>query len=203
MVNTFLIWPHNKDKLGRLLNFMNSLHLNIKFTMEIGNGGSLPFLAVLVYCKVDDSVGHKIYRKPNYIDLSLYGSGHHHLSHKRSVVFTLVYHAWASSVKDSLKAELCHLQKVFSVNGHINCVVWWALPRSSTNNKTADLEEEKRCKLLPFYGAVSMKFGRLAMRSQLRPVYHPLNKLGQWLHPLKDSFGLRTPGIYKIQCSCC
>ena len=33
--DTFVIWPHGKQKLGEFLNHLNGIHKNIQFTMEI------------------------------------------------------------------------------------------------------------------------------------------------------------------------
>lgn len=58
---TFIAWPHGHEMLGEFLAFMNSLHGNIKFTMEMENNGMLPFLDVLVYRKQDICLGHGLY----------------------------------------------------------------------------------------------------------------------------------------------
>lgn len=43
------------------LDSMNSLHVNISFTMVIERNGRLPFLEVLVYRKQDKSLRHGVY----------------------------------------------------------------------------------------------------------------------------------------------
>jgi hypothetical protein len=63
--DTFVIWPHGQDKLIEFLDYLNGLHHNIKFTMEIEEGHLL-FLDIDVYRKTNGSLGHKVYRKPTH-----------------------------------------------------------------------------------------------------------------------------------------
>jgi hypothetical protein len=44
--DTFVVWPHGKEELQNFLQHLNSIHPNIKFTMEIEHNKSLPFLDV-------------------------------------------------------------------------------------------------------------------------------------------------------------
>jgi hypothetical protein len=67
--DTFVIWPHGKDKLTEFLKHLNGIHNNIKFTMEIEDEGHLPFLDIDIYMKMDGSLGHRVYRKPNHTNL--------------------------------------------------------------------------------------------------------------------------------------
>lgn len=48
MNDTFVICQHGQDKLESFLEHLNNMHDPIKFTMEIGQNGQLPFLGVLV-----------------------------------------------------------------------------------------------------------------------------------------------------------
>lgn len=67
---TFVVWAHAKGKLEQLfLVFLNSIHPNIEFPMEVEPHGMLPFLNVLIYRKDDGSGGHRVYTKPTDVDL--------------------------------------------------------------------------------------------------------------------------------------
>ena len=43
-----VVWPHGKEELDRFLRNLNNQNDNIRFTMEIKNNMSLPFLDVLI-----------------------------------------------------------------------------------------------------------------------------------------------------------
>ncbi|XP_076658288.1 uncharacterized protein LOC143362208 [Halictus rubicundus] len=77
--DTFVVWSHGRHTLDDFLHFINSLHPNIQFTMEIENEDkSLPFLDVLVTRKIDGSLGHRVYRKPTHTNRYMHASSHHH-----------------------------------------------------------------------------------------------------------------------------
>src|SRR5699024_2324993 len=46
--DTFVVWPHGRDLLNVFLQHINSIHPNIKFTMEVEKDNKLSFLDVLV-----------------------------------------------------------------------------------------------------------------------------------------------------------
>ncbi|XP_046387256.1 uncharacterized protein LOC124156642 [Ischnura elegans] len=76
--DTFIVWPHGSESLTDFLAHMNSVHPNIKFTMETEKDNRLPFLDILIEQRADGSRGHSVYRKPTHTDLYLNGRSHHH-----------------------------------------------------------------------------------------------------------------------------
>ena len=46
--DTYVIWPHGKEKLKKFLEHLNSLSNSIKFTMEMEENGCLSFLDILI-----------------------------------------------------------------------------------------------------------------------------------------------------------
>jgi len=100
--DTFVIWLHGLDRLREFLQHINGLHKKIKFTMEIEEGGHLPFLDVNVYRRNDGSLGHKVYRKPTHTNLYLHQSSHHHPANKQSVLTPLIQRARTLCDQDSL-----------------------------------------------------------------------------------------------------
>jgi len=67
--DTFVIWPHGTDKLERFLNHLNGFHRNMQFTTQIEGDSHLPFLDINIYRRLDDFLGHKVYRKPAHTNL--------------------------------------------------------------------------------------------------------------------------------------
>jgi hypothetical protein len=93
--DTFVIWPHGKEKLEDFLIHLNGLHNKIQFKMEKEEAGHLPFLDTDIYRKTDGSLGHKVYRKSTHTNLYLHQNSHHHPANKHSVHTSLIHTAKA------------------------------------------------------------------------------------------------------------
>lgn len=48
-VDTFVIWPHETEKLERFFDNLNGLRGNIQFTVQMEKDGHLPFLDIELY----------------------------------------------------------------------------------------------------------------------------------------------------------
>ena len=108
--DTFVVWPHGEEELQNFLQYLNSLHTNIQFTMETEKDDKLTFLDVLVKKKLDGLLGHTMYRKPTHTDLYLHANSEHHPTQKQAVMSTLVHRAKMICDAESLEEELQHLQ---------------------------------------------------------------------------------------------
>jgi hypothetical protein len=60
--NTFASWPLGTDGLKDLLDHLNSVHMNIQFTMETEGDGHLLFLDINTCRRTDGSLGQKVCR---------------------------------------------------------------------------------------------------------------------------------------------
>ena len=87
---------------------LNSQSDHIKFTMEVQENDSLPFLDVLITKKTDDFLAHQVYRNKTHTDRYLHAESHHHPSQKIGILHTLSKRAARISDEDHLK-ELQHL----------------------------------------------------------------------------------------------
>jgi hypothetical protein len=57
--DTFTAWPHRKETLKEFLKYLNGIHQNIRFTMEIENK-ALPLLHILVTTRLDSTLTHTV-----------------------------------------------------------------------------------------------------------------------------------------------
>jgi hypothetical protein len=90
MDDTFMVWPHGKDKLQEFLKHLNNIHPDIKFTLEVEQNKTLPFLDVLVSRRPDGSLEYSAHRKSTHTKLYLYAKSEHHPAQKQAVLTTLV-----------------------------------------------------------------------------------------------------------------
>ena len=132
--DTFVIWPHAKEKLTEFLNNLSGLHTDIQVTIE--QEGHLPFLDTDIYRKTDGSLGPRVYRKPTHTSLYLHQNSHHHPANKRSVLASLIYRAKALCDQDSLFQELEFLTTVFKDNGYSPWQIRRALKPATWTAKT-------------------------------------------------------------------
>lgn len=54
--DTLLIWSHGLEKFHEFMIFLNSWHDNIKFIMELEQGGALPFRDILTMRRTDSTL---------------------------------------------------------------------------------------------------------------------------------------------------
>ncbi len=96
---------------------INSRAPHIKFTVEEATGGSLVFLNTKITVKEDGSTKIQICRKPTHTDQYLNCESNHPLSHKRSVVRTLLSRAenLVTEQEDKNK-ETTHIKNVLCTN---------------------------------------------------------------------------------------
>ncbi|KAK4877055.1 hypothetical protein RN001_009561 [Aquatica leii] len=79
--DVFYIFKGSNLQINAFLNFLNSIHSRIKFTVEIPLDNSLPFLDLLISIGNDNFI-FDIYRKPTTTNQVLPFDSNHPLSHK-------------------------------------------------------------------------------------------------------------------------
>ncbi len=112
----FIIGKENLNVQNLLLNF-NSLHNNLKFTMEKESNSCLNFLDVLVV-KIGDRFGTRVFRK-SINPLTL----HHWTSslpfkYKINLIKTMTFRVFSISSGNFLKSELNILENIFLNSGY-------------------------------------------------------------------------------------
>ena len=116
--DTNVVWPHGEDELRKFLTHLNSISPNIKFTMELEENRSIPFLDVLLTRKEDGTLGHEVFCKKTHTDSYLHADSHHHLSQKIGVLNTLEVRASRIADLEYIKKEKDHPKEVFTNIGY-------------------------------------------------------------------------------------
>ena len=111
--DTNIKWNHGKENLERFFNRLNSISSKIKFTMEVEENKSIPFLDVLITRKEDGTLGHHFFWKKNHTCNYNHAEPYHHSTKKFSVLNTLVVRALRIFDAEHLKEEINHLMFVF------------------------------------------------------------------------------------------
>ena len=115
--DTFVIIK--KDYVTDLLDHLNSQHDRIRFTYEVEEGGSLPFLDVRVSRQEDGHLRTQVYRKQTHTDKYLDFTSHHSNQHKASVPRTLFTRsARCSTTEDAKREEDRHVSQALRKNNY-------------------------------------------------------------------------------------
>ena len=154
------------------LDHINSIHQHIQFTCEEQReGGSVPFLDILVMPNEDGSLSSTVYRKPTHTGLYLQWGSHHTLPSKYSVIGTLYQRAKTTCSKPQLlKQEEDHLNRAVT-----RCEYpAWALNRiriksrsqiqkksSNTKKNTGTNNIQKPHIVVPYHRGLSESFKKV------------------------------------------
>ena len=68
------------NELKKFFEHLNNRSADIKFTMELEENGSIPFLDVLITRKEDGTLGHRVFRKKTNTESYLHADSNHHPS---------------------------------------------------------------------------------------------------------------------------
>ena len=110
--------------LTNFVDHLNSQKKGIRFTHEIEQNLSIPFLDILVIRSVEGSLETRVCRKPTHTDQLLDFKSHHPICAKTSVIFSLVKRNLSvSSSSHHRETETQHLTEVFKSNHYPSSIV--------------------------------------------------------------------------------
>ena len=115
--DTFVIFEE-ESQVTCFLNYINSLHDNIQFTVERENENKLAFLDVSVE-RLDDSFNLSIFRKPTHTSLGLSYFSYVPLIYKINAIKSLIHRAYHLYSNFNLfNSEIENLNQYFNNNGY-------------------------------------------------------------------------------------
>jgi hypothetical protein len=202
--DTFVIWPHGWDKLDEFVTHLNKQSDHIKFTIEVENNNSLPFLDVRVTKRPDGSLSHQVYRKKTHIEQYLHADSHHHPSQKLGVLNTLATRAFRISDDEHLEEEKKHLLNVFKNNGYKKHQVMKAFQNATKTPRNKEQTNNEVSKVyLPYIQGTTDKLAKILKKKNIGATFKPLNTIRNSLRSVKDSVDpIEHKGVYMIPCSC-
>ena len=108
-----------KSKIDDTLKFINSIEPTIKFTLENESDNSIPFLDVKITRLDNSNFGSEVYYKPTHTGRYLDFNSNRPLTHKRSVVCSLMDRASLVSSNDDVKdVEIDRIRSTLSINNY-------------------------------------------------------------------------------------
>ena len=183
---------------------MNGIRPSIKFTVEIEQNSILPFLDVLVQCKVDGHLGFSVYRKPTHTGRYLHFGSHQPSHVKRGVVRSLYLRAEKITLDgDLLEKERRRLRRMLNTNGYPNRFISRAtMPRVHERSYEDRTQSNTIC--IPYVVDVSESIRRVCGEYGIRVIFKAGRSLCSSLMKVKDPLplGKQSMVVYQIPCSC-
>jgi len=84
--DTNVKWPHGNDEMNKFFEHLDNLLEDIKFTMDLEENRSIPFIDVMTTKKHDETIGHKGFRKKTHTKSYFHMDSHHHPSQNIGVL---------------------------------------------------------------------------------------------------------------------
>ena len=117
-VDDIFVLMRSNEHVAKLAEYLSSKHPNIRFTFELENDNTLPFLDVNVY-RDAGKFSSSVHRKMTFSGVYSNFCSFMPETYKRGLVSTLLYRAYMiSSSYQSLHKEIENLKKIFSKNGY-------------------------------------------------------------------------------------
>ncbi|UYV81792.1 hypothetical protein LAZ67_20002390 [Cordylochernes scorpioides] len=197
-----------KVDLSTILNFLNNLKTFLKFTFEIEENNSLPFLDIQL-TRNQDRIETRIYRKPthtgSYLNFNSFGPIHHKISMVKTLSKRLTTH-FSTNDNDTKKERTKIFQELLSNNYPKPFIKKpFYRPRISPTNNRQTSSQNMFCSLPYSYGceriARKLKYYNITTRFQSTS---NLNNILR--HPDTKKVtepNNRTNVIYKIPCKSC
>ena len=213
-INTWLRYVDNvltivkKGTRDSLLNYLNSIDPNIKFTIEPPNQqGAIPFLDTFPRPS-DNKIITSVYRKPTHMDRYLDFNSNHPKSAKCVVVRALTDRAKnVCSSPELLAEEMDHLGKVLKYNNYPK----WMIDqhgRNSSERRLIDPETGNEVKKLvfisaPYFPGLSESFKQLFKYTPVQVCFQGQNTIKLMLMHPKDKVdpSLKKDIVYQWSCT--
>ena len=124
--------------------------------MEVESNGQTPFLDVLLHHKADGSITTGVYRKATHTDRYLDFQSYHPVSHKRSVISTLLSRAGThSSTPDLMRAESERVIRALKCNGYPGPLISQQVSRQNRGPLQRDDVEWHSSTVIPYVHGIS------------------------------------------------
>ena len=213
-VDDTLCFFDNESHANEFLTFLNTIHPNIRFTIEKSVQSSIPFLDIKLTI-VDNLINTEVFRKPTFTACLLNFKSIVPRQWKIALIKTLVYRAYRlSSSWSAFDNEIKILKDILTFN---NFPYWWlerhvraflnAIYSGSYNHR--DREDNNYIVIkIPYYGYPSFLLKRRINRI-LRQFHNTKVKICFTIRRLRTVFPIKdkTPTylqssiIYKFECS--
>jgi len=214
--DTFCIFE-NSTQDECFLNYLYGQHPNIKFTHELEEDNSLPFLDIL-FTHVENGFSNNLYRKKTFTNLYTHFDSISPVQYKINLISVLIYRAFQICLSYiAFHRQICNIKRFLQQNRFPLQLINRIIKRFLNKQYLVDMKPSSVPKLpiflfLPYLGVYSIhlkkrltKFlGKTCPHVDFRIVFRA-NKPISSLFPFKDrvSSHVCSSVVYKFTCSSC
>ena len=216
-VDDIFVLLRSSDHVAKLAEYLSSKHPNIRFTYELENNNTLPFLDVNVF-RDASKFSSSVHRKMTFSGVYSNFSSFMPVTYKRGLVSTLLYRAYMiCSSFQTLHNEIENLKKIFSKNGYPSkfvdkCILHFFNKLYQKKVPVATVPKKDLVMFLPFLGTTSWKIKNDLIRTirknapacNIKIIFKTTKRLSSCF-TFKDKFpkSLLSGVIYKYTCAKC
>ncbi|XP_044753724.1 uncharacterized protein LOC123313085 [Coccinella septempunctata] len=206
----FCIFLGDQSDLDMFLDFINTLHPRITFTVEAQTNGTLPFLDLLLRSR-DDKIEFSIYRKPTTTDHVIPFSSNHPLQYKLTAFRSFFYRLLTTPLSaEDYETEYNIILQIAHNNGFPMNLVQNTFRRIShkimirhNTHLTPISDENIIFKSIPYVPGVSERIQKYLKKFNIQISFKVENSLRAILSRGKDKVDpVERMGVYRLECSC-
>ena len=205
-----IVWNGSEQDLTEFLDYVNSLHNRISFTIEKEQDGKLPFLDLLLTRK-NNKVEFEVYRKPSSTDNIIQFTSNTPHSHKFASFNSLFYRLFKLPLTvEGFNKELNIIKGIARNNGFpmnsVNKIFYkfFNKYRLSYNIIHAKSEKLRNFRCITFFGNISMQLAKFFKYLDISIAFKTVNSVKRHLVKIKDRTDeLSKSGVYSLSCGSC
>lgn len=207
--DTILLFNGNARQLNILNNYLNKIHKNMQFTLEIEENHSINFLDLTI-TQSDKNLKFKIYRKPTATDLTIHSTSHHPQTQKMAAYNSFVYRLLTVPLSpEDYNKELLVIKQIAMSNGYTSTMVDKLIEKFKRKLECKSHENNKETKTYvsaEFGISTSNKLKNELAKNNTVVSFKTSNKLSSLIkrknHNTQRKNEEKT-GVYKLKCSEC
>ena len=198
-------------QLNSFLNYINNLHQNIKFTIEIEQDHSINFLDLTISIK-NNKHDFKIFHKPSYTDITIHNTSNHPFSHKISAYNSFVHRLINTPMSEENYNLELNLIKQIAVNNGYDAQIIDKIVKKKQYKKAINLiyptqkayTENTFFQTLTYTGKITTNIGKFCKKRGIHIAYRTNNTLGKYIKNNKSKTDkLYKSGVYQLNCGSC
>ena len=195
-------------QLNVLETFINSIHSNIKFTLEIEKDNSINFLDLTI-TRTNNKHGFSIFHKPSHTDTTIHNSSVHPYQYKMAAYNSMIHRLLNIPMSESDYKKEISLIKQIATNNNYNPDIIDKIIQKKKYKKAISLvyplqKDYKQFNSVTYIGEPSKKLKKLLSKFNCNVAYKTNNNLSKYIKNNKQKvIKDQKPGVYKLNCNNC